>query len=101
MADEPIAAVLGTTTPRATGDNRHCEYCDCKLTAKGEVLEMSQRARELRTLEDRLQREQQAHATTKGELVAAAQRVAELQAQLAAMAPAPVIDAPAGTWGMS
>lgn len=97
---EPIELITGTSRTDDT-DGRRCEFCHSKLTTKGEVLEMSTRARELRTLEDRLLREQQAHGVTKNELVAAAQRVAELQAQIAAMQAPAAPPAESGTWGMS
>jgi predicted RNase H-like nuclease (RuvC/YqgF family) len=32
-----------------------CEFCECKLTAKGEVLQMSATAKEMRKLQDRVE----------------------------------------------
>jgi hypothetical protein len=83
VAEEPLSAVTGTPAPAAAiGGDRTCEYCGSHLTAGGEVLRMSDRARQLRTLEDRLERETTAHTATKAELTAAAARIAELQTEL-------------------
>lgn len=83
-SNEPIAALTGDpAVPAVDSGGRICEYCKSKLTARGEVLEMSPRARELRTLEDRLIREQEDHTRTKAELVAAGQIIADLRSQLA------------------
>ena len=45
--------------PRADGDDDapksrrlSCEFCECSLSSKGEILRMSARAKELRKLED-------------------------------------------------
>jgi hypothetical protein len=77
MAD-PIDVLAGDNRP-APIDGRRCEFCQCALSAKGEVLEMSQKARELRNLQDDLAREQAAHVATKNALSAAEQRIAELE----------------------
>jgi hypothetical protein len=82
MADEPIEAIAGSDTPPPDA-SRRCEFCGSALTAKGEVLSMSQRARELRNLADDLAREKSAHASTQTQLQQARERVAELERQQA------------------
>jgi hypothetical protein len=63
-----------------------CEFCECRLTANGEVLSMSDRAKKLRDAEDDL-RSVSEEAATLGA------RVKELEAKIAAAA-APPADAP-------
>jgi hypothetical protein len=75
---------------------RRCEFCESHLTANGEVLTMSEKARALRTLEDRLAAETAAHATTKAQLAQASSRIVELETA-AAPAPAP---ATRSAWGV-
>lgn len=86
MADDPADVLTGGNRP-APIDGRRCEFCQCSLSAKGEVLEMSQKARELRNLQDELAKEQAAHATTKTELSAAHTRIAELEKTATASTP--------------
>ncbi len=80
MAD-PIDAIAGNVPPGPEGVRR-CEFCQCALSRRGEVLEMSTRARELRNLADDLAREQAAHTTTKTELQTLRDRIAELERQI-------------------
>lgn len=85
------------TDPRPAGEpsgTRTCEYCKSILTARGEVLQLSERARELRTLEDRLSSETAAHTATKAALATAHSRIAELEAATAPAAPT------SSAWGM-
>lgn len=79
---DPIETLAGGS-PAPRGEGRACEFCGCQLTERGEVLRMSEQARQLRTLEERLLKEQTAHAETAARLAAAENTIAELRAQLA------------------
>lgn len=85
MADEPIEALAGGVTPPA--DGRACEFCGCRLTAKGEVIQLSARARELRNHETQLAGIQAELTAARSELSSAQQRIAELEKQLEPPAP--------------
>jgi hypothetical protein len=86
-------SISSLTDPRPAGDPsphapRLCEFCESRLTQTGQVLSMSEKARQLRTLDDRLSNETAAHNATKADLAAARARVAELEAALTPPAPA-------------
>lgn len=98
MADDPIDSLTANTPPADAGpQERTCEFCGCRLSRAGEVLKMSEKARAMRQLEDRLAKEQAEHVATKAELSAAIARAAELQRELdAAKNPGA---APGNAWG--
>lgn len=84
---EPIESLTGNTPPAAErpGGRRTCEFCESMLTANGEVLTMSEKARGLRILSDRHAEEVAAHTATKAQLAAAHARVTELEHAAAAV----------------
>jgi hypothetical protein len=84
---DPIRALVDPP-PREPNARRCCEFCECQLTSAGEVLVMSQKARELRRQEETLTTERTAHGETKTALAAAHTKIAELEQQIAAAAPA-------------
>lgn len=93
---DSIGSLTGERPPVAEprGGSVTCEFCESSLSGRGEVLKMSTRARELRTVEDRFAQEIAAHAITKAQLATAATRIAELEAATAPPAPK------ASKWGM-
>lgn len=73
MAADPMPA----GAPAAEHVSVKCEFCDCRLTRRGQVLEMSPKAKDLRRLEDAIDK----HAHTIEEQAA---EIARLSSELAA-----------------
>lgn len=58
MPDDPIALLPATgdavvPEPRVRESRSNCEFCECQLTARGEVLKLSDKAKRFRDHGDR------------------------------------------------
>lgn len=61
-----------------------CEFCGCQVSGRGEVLSMSERAKELRKAEDRADRLQATVTERDGEITTLQAEIADVRAQLEA-----------------
>lgn len=59
-----------------------CEFCECQLTPHGDVLRMSDKARELNKLQDVITALKEQLAAARSEATTLTQQIAELRAQL-------------------
>ncbi len=71
-----------------------CEFCECKLTRRGQVIEISGKAKDLRRLQDRIDKVE----TTSGEQAETITRLERELAEARAAAPKPKPAKAGGGW---
>lgn len=67
-------------TPAAEHVSVRCEFCECKLTRKGQVIDISDKAKSLRRLQDGLDKSSQTIETQAAEIARLTSELAEAKA---------------------